>query len=384
MFSFNVPPPVVPDPGTYTIKKRILTYASRIFFIEGKQSEQRYCVKMWRPHDNRLYQTMDQHMRAMYLLEGFHFNNKHAPGVCVGIASVRLILAHGEDEDQASALALQAVLTNPQASDLEDGQEYALLMECLDDNLQLSTLLQGTLASKKGMEILGQQISLMHRHLAQDSQDLAIARQIGSVAILSEKLNLNKDLFREALKSLSLSKEEERRYNDIPYIISSAYIRYQNDFTLREEGQHIRRCHGDLKATNLWLYPVEKDMTDVLTHKVCLLALDCIDFMPKFCHIDTLSDVAMLAIDIEFYLAHVLERLGDGASGRALALHFLETYLKQVQEQEASAWRLLNYYMVEKAMIGMYGNILHDRRIEAGKQYLDLAYTHAKTLRSLL
>jgi aminoglycoside phosphotransferase family enzyme len=383
LFSHNLPKFVAPDPGTYTISDRILTYASKIFFIDGDLPEQRYCVKMWHPRDDRLYQTMDSLVRAKYLLEGFHFNNKHAPGVYVGIASVQLIPEYGESEDQASAIILLSVLTNPQESDLENGKEYALVMGRLDDNLQLCKLLQNTLANKEGMEVVARQIALMHQHLSKDPQDLTIACQIGSVAALSKKLDLNKSLFCEALTSLSLSKEEEDLYKEITSIISSAYIRYQSDFVQREKDQRIRRCHGDLKATNLWLYPQDKGMTDFLTHKVCLLALDCIDFSPNFCHIDTLSDVAMLAIDIEFYLTNIVEGVGDGLLEKTLATHFLEAYLKQAQEQETNVWHLLTYYMVEKAMIGMYGNILNDNHIEAGKRYLYLAYTHAIHLRSL-
>jgi aminoglycoside phosphotransferase family enzyme len=383
LFSHNLPKFVAPDPGTYTINDRILTYASKIFFIDGNLPEQRYCVKMWHPRDDRLYQTMDSLVRAKYLLEGFHFNNKHAPGVYVGIASVQLIPEYGQSEDQVRAITLLSVLTNPQEHDLEDGKEYALVMGRLNDKLQLRTLLQDTLANKEGMEVVARQIALMHQLLSKDPHDITVACQIGSVAALSQKLALNISLFCEALASLTLPKGEEVLYKEIASIISSAYVRYQSDFVRREKDQRIRRCHGDLKATNLWFYLKEKGTTDFLTHKVCLLALDCIDFKPSFCHIDTLSDVAMLAIDIEFYLTNDVERVEDGLLARTLATHFLETYLKQAQEQETNVWHLLNYYMLEKAMIGMYGNILNDNHIEAGKRYLFLAYTHAIHLSSL-
>jgi aminoglycoside phosphotransferase family enzyme len=121
-----------------------------------------------------------------------------------------------------------------------------------------------------------------------------------------------------------------------------------------------------------------------LSDETVLLALDCIDFRPEFCYIDTLSDIAMLAIDIELYVANTPGRTTGNPAGKALAAYFLESYLEQAQEQHSNVWRLLKYYMLEKAMIGTYGSILNDKQIEVGKQYFYLAYRQALDLRRLL
>jgi aminoglycoside phosphotransferase family enzyme len=382
LFSIDTVESVVPEPGTYTIMDRKITYASRIFFIDDRG--QKFCVKMWRPRNTPLYQTTDPLLRARYLLEGFYFNSQHAPGVYRGIAPIQLLLKDGESEDNARALTLFPVFTRPQKEELVPDKEYALVMLCLEDDWQLSRLLPNTLATTRGMEVLAEQIFLLHQRLSIEPQDLAVAHRVGNVAHLSRKLRLNIKLFLQSLKHLSLNKAEMARCIHIVHIISSAFIKLQHDFVRREKEHHIRRCHGDLKATNLWLYPARASMTDLLRHETQLLALDCIDFMPEFCCIDTLSDVAMLAIDIEFYTGNSSKHTEDGFLGKNLSGHFLETYLQRIQDQQHYVWPLLNYYMLEKAMIGTYGCILKYGQLEMGKRYLLLAERYARHLRRLL
>jgi aminoglycoside phosphotransferase family enzyme len=381
LFSFDTTRFFVPHPGTYSIEKRIITYASRIFYIEDKGHK--FCVKMYRPLNDDLYQTNDPFLRAMYLLEGFNFNSQHAPEVYIGLGQIQLVLQNGENEDTASALTLYEILTSPQKDDLEKDKEYGLVMKRLNDDWQLSALLPDMLANNKGMEVLAQQIALMHQRLSQEPQDLANALQKGSTKQLQEKLDLNKKLFSKALEILSLA-EDENHYTAIPDILTLAYKDFQRDFAQREKNHHIKHCHGDLKATNLWLFPEREGMADFLRHKTHLLALDCIDFMPEFCCIDTLSDVAMLAIDIEFYNNDSIKSIENSFSERTLATHFLETYLQLAQDQQSNVWRLLNYYMLEKAMIGTYGSIIKYGELEIGKRYLYLANKYATYLQSQL
>jgi len=57
-----------------------------------------------------------------------------------------------------------------------------------------------------------------------------------------------------------------------------------------------RDCHGDLNASNIFLYddPV---------------VFDCIEFNKKFRHIDILNDIAFLCVDIDFYEKKELSNL---------------------------------------------------------------------------
>jgi aminoglycoside phosphotransferase family enzyme len=126
--------------------------------------------------------------------------------------------------------------------------------------------------------------------------------------------------------------------------------------------------------TNLWVrsFPVPYFQSK-------LLALDCIDFKPEFCYIDTLSDVAMLVVD--------LERLYPRET--KLTKRFLHTYLSNMQENLKFVEPLLEYYLTEKAIVCSYVSILFDdqqddQEHELGKKYLQIAHRHAQRLRELV
>ncbi len=377
MFSFNQAEFGSLDQGIYAIGEYVDSYASRIFFIHDNKVQQDFCVKMWRLRADSLYQTMNQQVRTEYLVEGLYFNRQCAPEVYLGIAPIQVILKDEADENSAIEIQLGKLLAEPHLSDLEEGKEYALVMVRLDNKCQLSNMLQDTFATKESMEFLAYEIYRMHQQ-PMDVQELEKSCKIGSVTTLAWKLALNKNLFLEAVASLSLPDEEVERCNNITGIMDDAYMKLSSDFVERVEQKQIRRCHGDLKATNLWVYTANESTIDAQKNKRQLLALDCIDFKPEFCHIDTLSDIAMLAIDIELFVTGVM----DKESGKALAKHFLATYLEYAHEQQNKVWPLLDYYMVEKAMVGTYGNILFDRQLEQGKCYILLALDHAQNLRA--
>ena len=98
------------------------------------------------------------------------------------------------------------------------------------------------------------------------------------------------------------------------------------------------------------------------------------------CHIDTLSDIAMLAIDIE---ARLLHEHKDEKRARAISTLLLNSYLGEVQENSERSWSLLEYYMVEKAIVCAYVSILFDNMPDMGKEYLKVALYHANRLKNL-
>ena len=162
-------------------------------------------------------------------------------------------------------------------------------------------------------------------------------------------------------------------------------------FQQRFDQGHIKRCHGDLKATNLWVYPKgirfsrkkEFPYFGLKKYHQQLLALDCIDFNPEFCHIDTLSDIAMLAIDIEMHSLDKRYVAEDMDYGQGFAYYFLNSYLRDYGQDE-DAWPLLQYYMTEKAMVCAYVSILYDGLPALGEKYLDIASVYVRQLHGFL
>jgi aminoglycoside phosphotransferase family enzyme len=124
-------------------------------------------------------------------------------------------------------------------------------------------------------------------------------------------------------------------------------------------------------------------------HGIQLFAIDCVDFNPEFCHIDTLSDLAMLVVDLEMhFLTDWLKAKSCACpleqEGESLTAYFLDSYLREMQEDRNKWDTLLEYYMTEKSMICAYVSILYDERPIIGKKYLEVAYIHAKRLEKML
>ena len=95
-------------------------------------------------------------------------------------------------------------------------------------------------------------------------------------------------------------------------------------FAQRIAGGHIRDCHGDLYSANI-----------CLADKVYIF--DCIEFNQRFRYCDVASDVAFLAMDLDF---HGLE---------PLSVSFIEQFTRQSNDGELL--RMLNFYKCYRAYV---------------------------------
>ena len=105
-------------------------------------------------------------------------------------------------------------------------------------------------------------------------------------------------------------------------------------FQRRRAGGFVRRCHGDLHSKNIFVLPSDgsgkSDRSDVRI-------FDCIEFNPRFSCSDVASEVAFMAMDLDY-------------SGRKdLANFFVERYL--VHTKDAGLLRLLNFYKCYRAYV---------------------------------
>jgi aminoglycoside phosphotransferase family enzyme len=338
----------------YPFKYEILQTTTRVIFTRSKRSGLQICLKFWRRTgdevcDERLIVRSDA-----YLIEGLTFNKKFAPGVYLGIATVKV-------SDDKKQIQRGPLIKNPLNEQLIDGERYALVMK----TFRMSQRLDSQLTHKKvDVVFLAHEIAHMHHQLEQPfGSDV-----YGMPDRIAAKLSLNNELFLDALSELLSSRYKS--YVWIGACLKDACNIYSFLFQRRCSESHIKRCHGDLKMTNLW---VRSHPLPYFQSK--LLALDCIDFKPEFCFIDTLSDVAMLLVD--------LERLYPQEN--KLINRFLHSYLSDMQENLEQVKPLLEYYMTEKAMVCTYVSILfNDQKCELAKQYLQIAWSHAQNLRSLL
>jgi aminoglycoside phosphotransferase family enzyme/predicted kinase len=133
-------------------------------------------------------------------------------------------------------------------------------------------------------------------------------------------------------------------------------------FDRRIENNHICDTHGDLKTEHVYQYQGVQ-------------ILDCIEFNPAFRYQDTASDLAFLAMDMDF--------LGY----RPAALYLLSRYVEITSD--ADLMQVIDFYKCFRAMVQVKVYHLqiktipsHDdankaKHIHKMEQYLDLAYQYA-------
>jgi aminoglycoside phosphotransferase family enzyme len=345
----------------YPIKDRLISPTTQVVFTESKLVEIPICLKVWQRH--RVQGDVATQIR--YLLEGFIFNQHCAPGVYLGIAYLEGLSESGQTFQRGR------ITVRPRKSSLEHG-EYASVMKALKIDWRLDRCLdreERPLATRDGMEFLAKEIARLHRKAKQSSS------QKGQPETILKKIQFNTMRFSQALEKLSQIGFDASAYRQINHLMENAWVTLEHDFERRRDYGHIKRCHGDLKLTNLWIRPPLAKFPQPQ-----LLALDCIDFNPDFCYIDTLSDAAMLAMDLQM---HLLNSKFSGEGDRLVEV-FIDTYLKEMKENSASISAILQYYVTEKAMVCTYVSILIDNDPLLSKKYVTQVYQHAEKLQTLL
>src|SRR5579883_446165 len=351
------------------IERQIRSPATWIIFPATPYSH--LCLKLWSSCDDGLYFTRETSVCTNYLLEGLAFNRQFAPQVYLGIAPVQLLAER--------KLYCGKIIPFPEKEKLEKDRPYALVMRRLPDSWRLDhylydgkQLYNGTLATYQGMDFLARSIAEIHGQLKSATTALDTLRYT------EEKLSLNRELFKKALYMLKADMETCKYINSL---MERAYRQLTKLFEERIRQKHIKRCHGDLKTANLWVQPENTGDNGFEKRERQLLLLDCVDFDARFCNIDTLSDVAMLAVDLEMRIDRASLRNVTSHRGKTQALSFLRNYLYYASEQDKEeTWRLLEYYMTEKAMICAYMSVLYDRLFTYGRRYVEVALSHANSL----
>lgn len=339
-----------------SIKDRIISSTTQVVFTESRLAERPICVKVWQRQ--RIKKETTKHI--LYLLEGFVYNQRFAPGVYLGIMYIERLSA-----DAQTFLPGHLTLV-PHKSKLTNG-EYAYVMKTLPLAWRLDYRLYSKempLATIGGMKFLAREVARLHRRAK-----VPFSKR-GLPASIVDKLNFNRRFFIQSLHKLSLDGIDISAYQCIDAIMQSAVFYLEPDFKRRFDQGHIKRCHGDLKLTNLWIRPISRTFPQGR-----LLALDCIDFNLDFSHIDTLSDIAMLVMDLQMHVS---------SEQKPLVKEFVSTYLHEMAEDEKNVEAVLKYYITEKAMVCANVSILLDNASERGMEYLSLALQQASELHELL
>lgn len=358
----------------YLIEDEIVSTTTWVIFTRRKHINQQICLKPWQLDNEKVCNPKLVNRCLEYLLDGLEFNRRFAPGVYLGVAPV-------EPSKNPKKIVRRKMITQPDQSKLKHGVEYALVMRRLKDAYRLDQqIYKHEFGKRADMEFLAIEVARMHKQLAISPEEK------GTPASILSKLEINRQLFEESLCQFTQDNGIIAKYRWISDLMVRAFERYIDLFQKRHEKHNIKRCHGDLKTTNLWVEPEKANFWGLKKQPRRLIALDCVDFNPEFCHIDTLSDVAMLAIDLEMYILNQSTIYGNWqeVEEAELVQHFLEYYQDVIQENSEKWKPLLEYYMTEKSMVCTYVSILYDERPVAGARYLEITLHHAKRLEKLL
>jgi aminoglycoside phosphotransferase family enzyme/predicted kinase len=105
-------------------------------------------------------------------------------------------------------------------------------------------------------------------------------------------------------------------------------------FRRRRAAGFVRRCHGDLHSKNIFVLPSHRsDKSDGSDIRI----FDCIEFNPRFSCSDVASEIAFMAMDLDYW------------GRKDLADFFVERYV--VHTGDGGLLRLLNFYKCYRAYV---------------------------------
>jgi aminoglycoside phosphotransferase family enzyme/predicted kinase len=233
--------------------------------------------------------------------------------------------------------------------------DYAVKMRCLPDENTLKSLLLSNRVTESFIERLIHTLSDFYTASALTKKEM---EQFGSFDAIWQNC---RDNFNH-LPDFSDTGAGKRKLQLIKAATRMFMDHHKELFDRRIENNHICDTHGDLKTEHVYQYQGVQ-------------ILDCIEFNPAFRYQDTASDLAFLAMDMDF-LGH-----------RPTALFLLSRYVKTTSD--ADLMQVIDFYKCFRAMVQVKVYHLqiktipsHDdankaKHIHKMEQYLDLAYQYA-------
>ena len=234
--------------------------------------------------------------------------------------------------------------------------EYAVKMRQLPENLSMRSLMRRGKLNRDSINALAGKLAEFYRN-GPSCNKIGTFGSWQTVGINTE------ENFRQA-QSFVGKIIDERKFQIIRAATRAFLIRRKALFDRRVEKQKIRDCHGDLRTGHVYF----SDNIQII---------DCIEFNDRFRYADITSDLAFLAMDIDF----------EGYP--KIADDLLNAYVDCTKDREL--YVLLNYYKCYRAFVRVKVNCFRlqenshttsekFRLIRKTGRYLDLAYQYAVQL----
>jgi aminoglycoside phosphotransferase family enzyme len=353
----------IPVPGYYQIEDIRQSECARILFARHTQTSERVVMKILREYQDTRYSLETIGMRQQCQLEALQRNRVFTPEVYIGLGRI-----HAPDLCKEQ-IFIDEIIEDPTKEMLDPDAEYALMMHQLPEERRLDRLLSEECENMltEYVHVLCAYVAHMHTNLVKPPDTDKDEIQWGSYEQLRRKLLHNLGLLDLVLttgkldqyRTLDLSKGTLHWLKEtlLQVFMESHYRSY---FEQRVREQRIKRCHGDLKSPNIWI--LSPDQSCDKEPGQCVKILDAIDFNPSYSNIDTLSDFAMLVIDVQVR-----------TKSSTLSNEMVEYYLELTGQDNQAARSVLAFYLVEKAVVGAAISIVYDNLPDLGLSLLDIA-----------
>ena len=194
--------------------------------------------------------------------------------------------------------------------------EYALKMKRLPQERIMTVLIKENKVDKKTVDQIAAIVAEFHSK-AMTNPEIS---EFGSLKIIKTNWDEN---FAQTTKYINQTIPKEE-FQTIETKVNDFTAKNKAIFESRIAGKHIRDCHGDLHSGNIFI-----------TDKICIF--DAIEFNDRFRYSDVASDVAFLAMDLDF------QHKSD------LADYFIDRYLAYSKDQQIK--QLLAFYKCYRAYV---------------------------------
>jgi len=346
-------------PCAYQIEEVKQSECALVILARHMQSTLPVVIKLLQVYQDTRYSLATQQERLQCQLAALKQNRRFTPEVYLGLAHIEIL------DLQQGLVSLGQVIVDPDETLLTGKGEYALVMHRLPAETRLDVILsQSPNRLRKPLHLLATRIDTLHQDVCPLSQEA----RWGSTEQIREKLLHNFQLLDLILRTSWYQESAEgslhQRLSDVKERLFAVFALWETRgyFESRVSEQRIKGCHGDLKSPNIWVFSEKARWRRQGWPEVLLL--DGADFNPSYTHIDTLSDIALLAADIQ---------ARTNAGSPALADHLTRSYLQCTNQCDVVSRAILSYYLVEKALVGAAVSLVYDHLPELGYAFLKVA-----------
>ncbi|GAC1665798.1 MAG: hypothetical protein NVS9B9_26800 [Ktedonobacteraceae bacterium] len=337
-----------------------------LFLVTHAAKRQQLVVKMLRPYKDTRYSLKTPNERQQCLLEALKRNRVFTPELYVGLAPLYHL-----DLPQRT-ISIGEIMEHPTKESLDADTEYVLLMKPQDCDYRLDCLLAK--GEYNSLHPLVEYIADIHNQKV-FCVSSAESTRWGSYDHLKHKLEHNLELLDFLVCRCNESAWDDReelaeRVSRVKET-SEEFAKqncFQQYFPMRTANGYIRHCHGDIKSPHIWIASDGSSGEQAWAFNI----LDAIDFNPMYNHIDILSDFGMLIADVQ-----------ARTQSPSLVNEMIDCYLRETNQDNEVTRGVLDFYVLDKAIVGTGISILYDNEPQLGRAFLNVAEHRLQSIRTV-